>query len=546
MRMTNRNQSDYPALFGLIERLGDTLSGSTVLAAFQKHAGGQKDAAVRALETTPSNPWVDVRDLSNTGGDGGYATGQPNTVLLDEALARGLNGAPSDDGLRRRAEAALLRGVLHWASRRDWTDPASEPGASFLAEAFPAAPGQPPARPEPGDGASPPQPDLVVPAKMMGGAILDIARRHLKQKYANINIDYNDPDWKGAFDCAEYASYCAYRAHGILYGVEKLDNTNWNSYTGFWKNDVLGYGIKLDSWRDALLIPGAFLLRYPPSQGGMGHIGISLGDGQHIYEAAGKNKGVREGVALGRSWDTGVLLPGVLYDLPDGQNNVLIFKVLEPLLPYSPVVEAIENELVAQGYMTSAQADGIYNETTAKAVFDFQEDKGLVADGELGPETGAALGFGGIWTDADPALTQPGFGGVDAEILTLARTLWGEARGEPTTGQEAVANVIINRMKSPRYPNTISKVCLQPMQFSCWNRNDPNFRKIGKLVKGSDKIFDKLLELASRAAKGMLVDNTSGALHYHAKQVLPTWVTNSPKAKVVLDVGNHLFYTGIK
>jgi len=64
----------------------------------------------------------------------------------------------------------------------------------------------------------------------------------------------------------------------------------------------------------------------------------------------------------------------------------------------------------------------------------------------------------------------------DREIL--ARTLWGEARGEGIDGMRAVAHVILNRVADARWPGTVAEVCLQPSQFSAWLERDANRRKM--------------------------------------------------------------------
>ena len=68
------------------------------------------------------------------------------------------------------------------------------------------------------------------------------------------------------------------------------------------------------------------------------------------------------------------------------------------------------------------------------------------------------------------------------ELEIFAKTLYGEARGESLAGIEAVANVILNRHKMALHQHhtwwgkTIPEICLKPMQFSCWNPMDPNFK----------------------------------------------------------------------
>lgn len=167
----------------------------------------------------------------------------------------------------------------------------------------------------------------------------------------------------------------------------------------------------------------------------------------------------------------------------------------------------------------------------------------------------------GLWTlevgkasqpaPSAPAVVQPAnapaaAGNAATDMLTLARTIYGEAAGEPWMGKEAVAHVVLNRSRSGRYPASVTEVCLQPKQFSCWNANDPNFPKIRNLQPGADTVFDNCCEIAGKALHGLLNDPTGGALHYHADYIdKPSWVVRSPSAKLTAMIGHHLFYTGI-
>ena len=69
---------------------------------------------------------------------------------------------------------------------------------------------------------------------------------------------------------------------------------------------------------------------------------------------------------------------------------------------------------------------------------------------------------------------------IEHDIDILARTIYGEARGEKTAGKKAVACVIMNRYKAKKWfsGKTIAETCQKPWQFSCWNKNDPNRQKI--------------------------------------------------------------------
>ncbi len=132
----------------------------------------------------------------------------------------------------------------------------------------------------------------------------------------------------------------------------------------------------------------------------------------------------------------------------------------------------------------------------------------------------------------------------EMEIDTLARTLWGEARGEGVKGMEAVACVILNRVAVSKdlgrywWGNTIIQVCQKPYQFSCWNKRDPNYPKL-ITVDAKDLHFASALRIARRAVVGVLKDATKGATHYHAFGISPNWAR---KEYLCAQIGHHKFY----
>ena len=73
---------------------------------------------------------------------------------------------------------------------------------------------------------------------------------------------------------------------------------------------------------------------------------------------------------------------------------------------------------------------------------------------------------------------------LDKNLLYLAKTIYGEARGETIETMFAVGWVIRNRLHLKHYGNTYKAVVLQPKQFSCWNKDDPNYRKIKDVITG--------------------------------------------------------------
>lgn len=127
-------------------------------------------------------------------------------------------------------------------------------------------------------------------------------------------------------------------------------------------------------------------------------------------------------------------------------------------------------------------------------------------------------------------------------VDTLARTIWGEARGEGIPGMEAVASVILNRTANPSWwGHDIVSVCLQPWQFSCWNDGDPNKQKLHSVSLRSDPDFSSATGIAMRAVNGELPDPTRGSDSYYALSmpIPPKWATRSAFTFII---GRHAFY----
>lgn len=133
---------------------------------------------------------------------------------------------------------------------------------------------------------------------------------------------------------------------------------------------------------------------------------------------------------------------------------------------------------------------------------------------------------------------------IDISIDTLSRTLWGEARGEGTVGMRAVASVIWNRYKISKgrngywWGNDIVSICHKPYQFSCWNRSDPNYKRL-MAVDIQDRQFRSAKDIARLTIEGQMYDLTGGATHYHAKNIKPYWSNGQAPTKTI---GNHIFY----
>lgn len=119
-------------------------------------------------------------------------------------------------------------------------------------------------------------------------------------------------------------------------------------------------------------------------------------------------------------------------------------------------VVTLQKKLKQWGYYDGS-VDGVFGAGTEKAVQYFQRKNGLTADGVVGAKTAAALGMtlsgGGQTAQADNS--------SDRSVRLLAACIYGESRGEPYKGQVAVGAVILNRVKSSKFPNSIAGVIYQ-------------------------------------------------------------------------------------
>ena len=124
------------------------------------------------------------------------------------------------------------------------------------------------------------------------------------------------------------------------------------------------------------------------------------------------------------------------------------------------------------------------------------------------------------------------------ELHCLAEALYFEARGEPIQGQRAVAEVIINRVKSNNYPDTICGVTRQGGYSSNWCQFSYYCDGITEKIH-EHHVYDRILKLSQTVLHGMLDNSTSGATHYHNLNVNPKWAGN---LTVTARIGRHIFY----
>lgn len=185
-------------------------------------------------------------------------------------------------------------------------------------------------------------------------------------------------------------------------------------------------------------------------------------------------------------------------------------------------VFVVQDKLKRWGFY-DGNIDGIYGTKTMQAVIRFQRKYGLKADGIVGDQTAKALGMN------LPASSSGGGGGGSArsnEVYTLAQCIHGEARGEPYIGQVAVGGVIMNRVRSPLFPNTIAGVIFQPGAFTAVD---------------DGQMFQPPGDTATKAAQDALNgwDPSGGAIYYYnPAKTTNKWIWSRPVIKVI---GKHYF-----
>lgn len=184
-------------------------------------------------------------------------------------------------------------------------------------------------------------------------------------------------------------------------------------------------------------------------------------------------------------------------------------------------VRLVQQRLGNLGYYTY-KVDGIWGWRTTAAVRKFQKAKGLVADGIVGAKTEKALGITLSGGKKSGALSS-------TELNLLARAVYGEARGEPYAGQVAVAAVILNRVRSSKFPNTVSGVIYQKGAFTAVSDGQINLTPASSAYNA-----------ARDALNGW--DPTNGCLYYYNPATATSkWIWS---LKVEVRIGRHSFARG--
>ncbi len=181
-------------------------------------------------------------------------------------------------------------------------------------------------------------------------------------------------------------------------------------------------------------------------------------------------------------------------------------------------VRRIQTKLKSLGFFNGT-IDGVYGVKTQRAVRDFQKSVGITADGIAGSKTLLYMGLDSSSSSGSSTYSS-------SDIYLLAKVIAAEARGESYVGQVAVGAVVLNRVDSSSFPDTVAGVVYQKGAFSAvtdsnWSVSPDNTAR----------------KAAQDAINGW--DPSGGALYYYnPAKTSNQWIRTRP---VITTIGRHLF-----
>lgn len=213
-------------------------------------------------------------------------------------------------------------------------------------------------------------------------------------------VPKNDANYRGAFDCAEFASWLVYQVGNLLYGTDRHDvalAAKADAYTGFWADDARKMGIIIPV-EQGIRTRGAFLLRIG-GNGLIGHIVCSDGEGGTV-EANSTKLGCGQFKTKNRRFDMAILIPGFDYsevnksiDLSDQKPKGIVYRYIKGKEFTGDVVKRIQAALAERGFLIQKHVTGFFGPITMEAVSAFQRSVGLTVDGEVYTDTAKSLGI---------------------------------------------------------------------------------------------------------------------------------------------------------
>ena len=179
---------------------------------------------------------------------------------------------------------------------------------------------------------------------------------------------------------------------------------------------------------------------------------------------------------------------------------------------YDTHMTEIQTKLKQLGYYSGA-INGVYDDATVGAIKRFQADHGIYVSGAVGGVTANALGIDMTRQESN-------------DLYMLAKCIHAEARGEPYIGKVAVGAVILNRVASPDFPDTIYGVIYQPWAFTAVHDGQINLEPEAASYQA-----------ATDALNGW--DPTYGSLfYYNPATASSSWIFSR---QTVVTIGDHIF-----
>ncbi|MBW3110967.1 MULTISPECIES: spore cortex-lytic enzyme [Bacillaceae] len=225
-----------------------------------------------------------------------------------------------------------------------------------------------------------------------------------------------------------------------------------------------------------------------------------------------------------------ILFISALFFVGSGQQvevNAFSSQVIQRGATGEDVIE-LQSRLKYIGFYTS-KVDGVFGYNTYWAVRIFQDEFGLPVDGVVGPKTKEKLVKATVYDKGDStgggsSNVPNGFSQNDIQLM--ANAVYGESRGESYTGQVAVAAVILNRVRSASFPNTVAGVIYEPGAFTAVADGQINLTPNETAKKA---VLD--------AVNGW--DPSDGAIYYfNPDTATSSWIWSRPQIK---QIGKHIF-----
>lgn len=210
---------------------------------------------------------------------------------------------------------------------------------------------------------------------------------------------------------------------------------------------------------------------------------------------------------------------GIVASIPSTAQPTTVYAAVLKQGSSGADVKTMQQKLKNWGYYKGA-IDGIFGSQTKEAVKYFQRRNGLVVDGIVGAKTLSALGM----RLSNSTSSSNKFS--DADVYLLAKLIYGEARGESYVGQVAVGAVVMNRIKSASFPNTMSGVIYQRYAFTAVDDGQINLTPN---------------ETAKKAAQDAINgwDPSYGAIYYYnPATATSSWIFSR---QTTVTIGNHVF-----